>query len=195
MPIGDEHIIAALVAAESERRISISKAMTINGTTYQFEKRELHPEFSMVMPKCFGALAPECLLLKYPNVNRPKNILSNADASVTYAFELMPGNTETLETRLAEYKSAIKKMHPNYVFFYEEISKLESGLDIVCYDFRGVAIDNDIYCLNFFTDTPAGELFGWFSCPIDLQKNWEPLFRQMTQTIEPLILEENNGRS
>ena len=187
----DEKVITARIAAENAKRTSLSNDATIGGIMYQFEKREFPPDFSMTMPENFEELTPENLILKYPNVNRPKNILSNADSSVTFAYEAMSVNAEKSETRLKEYKAAIKRMHPNYLFYSEETYELENGLEIGCYDFRGVALDTDIYCLNFFTDLPNGELLGWFSCPIDLQARWEPLVRQMIKTIEPLSQDED----
>ena len=183
--IGDEDIIALRVAAENVKRHSVLNKVTIGGITYQFEEREVCPYFYMVLPKTFDDLSPEYVLLKYPNVNRPKIILSNEEGTVNFAFEHMSDSTEEMEARLTTYKAVIKKLHPSYAFFSECIYDLESGLKAAYYDFRGIAIDDDIYCLNFFTDLPTGELFGWFTCPIDLKDKWGPLARQMIQTIKP----------
>ena len=87
-------------------------------------------------------------------------------------------------------KAIVKRLHPSYVFFSENIHDLGDDIKVACYDYRGSALDMDIYNLTFFTDLPNGELFGWFSCPADLQEKWEPLVRQMIQTIKPLYKEE-----
>jgi len=189
--VGDEQIIAARVAAQNEARHSILNKVTIDGTIYQFEEREVSPYFSMVLPDNFDDLAPEYVLLKYPNVNRPKIILSNQEGTINFAFEHMSANDEALEKRLVTYRAVIKRLHPSYVFFSESTLDLKSGLKAASYDFRGIAIDDDIYCLNFFTDLPEGELFGWFTCPIDSKEKWEPLVRQMIQTIKPIYINEN----
>jgi len=189
--VGDEHIIASRTSEKNKKRYSILNNITIDRATYQFAEREVSPYFSMVLPENFHDLAPEYILLKYPNVNRPTIILSNAEGVINFAFEHMPVNAKKVETRLKTYKAVIKRLHPSYVFFSENIFKIESGQKIVCYDFRGIAIDDDIYCLNFYTDLPKGELFGWFSCPIDSQAKWEPLVRQMIRTIKPLSPNEN----
>lgn len=192
--IGDEHIILARINAEMARKNTLLETATIDGEMHQFERRERQPDFSMILPVNFQEMSYERLILKYPSVYRPKDVISNADGNVTFAFECMFVGAEKLEVRLTEYKATIKKMHPSYVFFSEDIYVLENDMRIACYDFRGVAIDKDSYCFHFFTDLPNGELFGCFSCPIDSQSSWEPLFRQMIKTIEPLSEEESNGR-
>jgi len=77
MSIGDEQIISTRIAAEIEKSNVLLSDVTIDGITCRFESSEFLPDFSVVIPKNFEELTPENLLLKYPNVNRPENILSN----------------------------------------------------------------------------------------------------------------------
>ena len=184
--IGDEEIIKLRVAARKAHELSNLNDIIIDGTLYQFEKREFIPDFSMVLPKSFTDLAPEYILKKYPNVNRPKLILSNHDTDVTFTFERLAPQTEELESRGIKYQSVIKKIHPSYNFFSEHTYNLANGLTVACYDYQCIALDDDIYCLHFFTDLPLGELLGSFTCPIEAQEQWEPLVRQMLLTIKPL---------
>ena len=194
MPLfGDENIIAARVAAESVKRHSIRNNVTINGVTYQFEEREFHPEFAMVLPTCFKDLAPEYVRIKYPREDRPEIILTNADTTVNFAFSYNEAPPESLESRLAKYRAVAKRLIPGYVFLSEKIYSLENGMDVACYDYRLNALDADVYSLCFFTDLPDGQLFCWFTCPIELQVKWEPLVKQMIETIKPLLQDETIG--
>ena len=185
MTFDEKELISARVAAQAARQHTIEKDVTINGERYQFEIREFPPHFSMTLPKSFEQLAAERAKLKFPSENRPKIILTNADTTVNIAFDCIKTQPEELQLRLKKYKAVMKKLHPSYVFFTESICEIKSGLEVACYDYRGSALDTDIYYLSFFTDLPTGELFGWFNCPVDSQSAWEPLVRQMIQTIKP----------
>jgi len=183
---GDEAIIAARVAAMSAAMHSIGRPVVFEGVAYTFAQREFAAGFAMVVPECFEALDDALARLKYPDENRPRTIISNADTTINLAFDCEAVGQASLESRLTNYRALVKKLHPSYVFFSESIHDSEGGLKVACYDFRGSALDGDIYYLNFFADLPNGELFGWFSCPIESQPKWEPLVRQMIQTIVPL---------
>jgi len=184
MPIaGDENTIAARVVNENARRNSISNSVTIDGVTYQFEEWEFEPEFAMVLPKSFEDLAPEYIRIKYPREDRPEIILSSEDTTVNFAFSCDEVPPESLETRLIKYKAVAKRLIPGYVFLTDMVYKLENGMEAACYDYRLSALDDEIYSLCFFTDLPKGQLFCWFTCPIESQTKWEPLVRQMIQTV------------
>ena len=185
-PANDIQIISSRLAAQRVERHSISNTVTIDGVTYQFEEREFHPGFSMVLPSSFEELAPEFARVKYPYEDRPETILSNEDTSVNFTFDCLTVAPDALESRLTNYKNMMKKLHPSYTFFSENIYNLETDLMVACYDYQGSAIDTDIYYLTFFTDLPSGELFGCFSCPVKSQSQWAPLVREMIQTIKTL---------
>jgi hypothetical protein len=43
---------------------------------------------------------------------------------------------------------------------------------------------SDLYDLTFFTDFVDMTLLGWFICPVEQKDKWEPLVREMMQTIQ-----------
>ena len=196
MPIiGDEDIISARIAAENDASIYKLSSAMISRDMYQFERREFPPYFSIVIPESFDELAPEYAKIKFPYEERPSIIMSNNDTTVNIVFDCMTVQPESLQERLDKYQAVIKKIHPNYVFFSNGIYNLNNDSNLAYYDYRGNALDADIYYICFFTDLPSGELFGCFSCPSESQSDWEPYARKMIQTIEQLIPDsDNNGR-
>ena len=184
MTYGDETIIAARVAEQAKQMHNINNSVTIDGIAYTFAEREFPPGFSMVVPESIEELAPELARIKYPHENRPQIIISNEDATVNFAFNYIGRGAESLEKRLASYRSLIKRLHPSDVFFSSEIYKLHNGLEIASFDYCSTAIDIDIYNINFFADLPDNELLGVFNCPIDSKANWELLVREMILTIK-----------
>ena len=186
MLYGDEEIIAMRVAARNKAKHSIVNKVKIDGETYRFGEREISPYFSMVLPESFEELADEYVLLKYPNINRPKIILSSPDTLVNFSFDHLPEKAEELNVRVGNCKATDKRLHPSYVFFSEGIETTVSGLEVAYYDYRGIAVDADFYCFKLFADLPDTGLFGCFNCPIELRDKWEPLVRQMIKTIKSL---------
>ena len=185
MPLyGDEDIIRARVAAYNAKKNVITEKVVIDGTTYQFERRVFPPDFSMVLPKSFEIMSAENVIKKYHREDRPDIILSNTETTVNIVFTRMAIQSEKLEERLTKYIAWIKKLYPSNVFYTERI--FENYPRIACYDYRGFALDTDIYNLSFFTDLPDGELFGGFNCPIDVHENWKPLVWQMIKTLKAL---------
>lgn len=190
MSSADENIIKSRLSALSEKQTTITNEVTINGIPYQFCKRNFPLGFSMVLPKSFENLETQYVKLKYPYEDRPSVILSNADTTTNFTFDCIYVGPEETKVRLKKYKNLIKKMHPNYVFFSTHVYELKNGLEIGCYDYRGSALDSDIYYLAFFANLPSNVLLGCFSCPIEQQDLWESLVRQMVQTIKPLPQDE-----
>jgi len=198
-PIGDEEILAKRVAEQQRKKHSIFNEVFIDGELYDFEQKELTfsssetYKFTMVLPKDIDILDPELAKMKYPSENRPELILSNSDTSLNFSFYYTPSSATDYETRLAQYRTVFKQLNPSNVFFSEQITKLESGLTVGCFDLCSSALDGDIYYFYFFTDlhtTPQVEIVGTFSCPFNLREDWEALFSQMIETIKPVIGDE-----
>lgn len=190
MTYGDENIISTRLEAQAKKAHTISNKVTIGGCLYCFERSEFPPHFSMILPKSFGLLKPEYARVKYPYENRPKTILSNEATDTDFAFQFGDMPAVSLNERIVQYKAQIKRLNPSYVFLQERIYKMPGNLEVACYDFRSPALDKDIYNLSFFTDLLDTGLFGWITCPIELQEKWEPLLREMIQSIEVLSREE-----
>ena len=188
MTHNDEEFILARISKEVENAFTIANDIEIDGVTYNFTERRLSLGFSMILPKSFDMLAPEYIKLKYPYEDRPHVILSNEKTDTDFAFDYGETSNTSLAERTRQYKSVIKRIYPSNVFLQEEIYKVSEEIEVASYDYRSSAIDADIYNLNFFTDLPDKEVFGWFTCPAELQEKWEPLVRQMIQTIK--VVEE-----
>jgi len=180
----DEEIAANRIEERKEKTQTINDIITINDMPYNFLTREFSLGFSMVVPESFSILDQYLAKIKFPNEERPQIIIASDDTTVCLAFDSDNIETENLQKRTNRYISIIKRLNPSYIFYSQKVYQLSSGLEVATYDFLSFAIDTDIYNFNFFTDLPDKELLGWFNCPADLREQWEPLVRQMIQTIE-----------
>jgi len=192
--IGDEHIIAAKVAAQYAIKHSILNKVVIDKKAYEFEPYDLQLvtlpdiQFSIVLPKGLEPLPDEHTKIKYPFKNRPEIILASADTKLMFTFNQSIHINE-MKDYIIEYKNAIKQHHPNFAFLSEEIFDTDSGLKIAQFDFCGNAMDQDIYHLYSFvrfTDKQSNDIFCAFNCPYDLYEQWEPLFKEMIDGITVL---------
>jgi len=196
LPLGDEEILTTRVTEQHKKKHSIFNEVFIDGELYDFEQKEIifpsseEYRFTMILPKDIDILDPELAKMKYPSENRPEIILSNHDTSLDFTFYYTPDSIADYETRLTQYRSVFKQLNPSNVFFSERIVELESGLTVACFDLCRSLLDGDVYYFYFFTDlptTPKTEILGTFSCLFNLREDWEPLFWQMIETIEPIL--------
>ena len=184
MLYGDEEIIRARVAAQEKELHTIDNEVTIDGVNYTFKRREFDYGFSMVVPEALMDMPIDIAKRKFPYENRPKTILSNSNFRVCLAFSDNVLSSESLENRLESYKGYVKRLNVSNVSFTDGIYRLTNGLRVAHYDYRIVLVASDVYYLTFFADLSDRELLGWFMCPIHLQEKWEPIVRQMIQSIE-----------
>jgi hypothetical protein len=181
----DESVIKQRMAAQEKKRISIKNDMVeIDGHPYKFTRREFAYGFSMLVPESFEEMPREVAKQIFPYEDRPEIILSDSSFRVCLAFNKTGRATGSMEKRLSSFREYIKRICPTCVFFLSGIYNLPNGLKIAHYDYRYPAVDNDLYDLTFFMDFPELELLGWFICPVELKDKWEPLMREMIQTLQ-----------
>jgi len=138
----------------------------------------------MVVPEAFEQMPREIAKRKFPYEDRPEIIISNSDYRVCIAFNNAELGSESIDSRVSSFRAYIKTIHPSNVFFIQGIYDLPNNIQIGHYDYRYPVVNNDLYNITFVADLPDMELLGWFICPIDVKDKWEPLARQMIQSIE-----------
>ena len=186
MLYGDEEIIRARVAAQAKMQHTIENKVIIEGLEYTFSSRIINERFEITIPDNFDVMPESHAIKKYPSINRPKLILTNPGSTVDIIFDFDIPADGSLEGRIIHHRMVLKRLNPAYVFFSHRILSLESNIAIAYFDFRSQALDVDIYNLWFLFDLPNSGIFGGFSCSIEQRNMWEPLVRQMINTIKPL---------
>lgn len=181
----EESIMKQRLATREKKRLSIkTDAVEIDGVSYTFTRREFAYGFSMVVPESFAEMPREIAKRMFPYEDRPEIIFSDSSFRVCIAFNSAKLPIGSLEDRLSNFQGYIKRICPTCVFSFSGIYHLSNGLEIAHYDYRYPAVDSDLYDLTFFTDLPDIELLGWFTCPVELKDKWEPLMREMIQTLQ-----------
>ena len=184
MEYGDEATIRHRLEASEKKSHSIYNNLEIDGVRYVFEKREFEYGFSMVVPTSFEYMTPEVARRKFPSEERPKVVISSDDSRICIALNSSQTSHEDMDDRVTSMREYIKRVAPANVFFIQGVYELPNKIKVGHFDYRYPAIDNDIYNITFCADLPGLELLGWFICPVQIKEKWEPLFRQIMQSIE-----------
>ena len=182
----DTQIVPRRIAAKNDRAISISNTVEIKGVSYSFNRvRVLDDAVSVVVPEQFGKMTEESARLKYPSEYRPQCIYTTDDGSINIAFDLSdyPLEKEQIEEKISEWKLAIKRVNPAYVFYLEKIEILNDR-KIGYFDFKSYPLDQDLYSLIFITSIGGKLLMGTFNCPFTHYKDWKRLAIQMILSIQ-----------
>jgi len=138
----------------------------------------------MILPESFADMPRESAKRKFPHEDRPKVIISSDDFRVCFAFNTIEIQHESIDDRVSAFRAYMKTIHPSNVFFTEGVYDLSNKMQVGYYDYQHPSNDGDIYNITFVTDLLDIELLGWFICPAEVKDKWEPLARQMIQSIE-----------
>ena len=197
MSYTDVQIVPKRIAAKKNRAINISNTVEINGVSYSFNRVHiLNDAVSVIVPEQFGEMTEEAAKLKYPSEHRPQCIYTTNDGSINIAFDLpdYPLEKSQIEEKISEWKLAIKRVNPAYVFYIEKIEILENT-KIGYFDFKSYPLDQDLYSLIFITSIGGKLLLGTFNCPFVQYRDWKRLAVQMILSIEDTAMgaDETSG--
>lgn len=71
---------------------------------------------SILLPKSFIDLPDSMKKIKYPSEQRPHIIKISLDTSVNFRFSLLPIRNEQTKDAVKQFKTALKRVNPAYVF-------------------------------------------------------------------------------
>jgi len=181
---GDEDIIRKRVAATAAKAHNISNRVTIAGVDYSFSRREFDFGFSMLVPEEFEKMPEEAAQLKFPSIEKPKAILANRDYRVCLTYNDIEPLPKDMNTRVSAFRAYTKKIRPANVFLSYGVYDLSDNFHIGHYDYSYPVANGYLYNITFLVDLPDVGLLGRFVCPIEVKDKWEPLMRQMIQSIQ-----------
>ena len=148
-------------------------------------KPMLKKQITVVLPEKFTIMAKGLAEKKYPSVNRPDEIYTNAETTIN--FSLTHSNDPATNEGIPETKDALQqvitRMHPASKIIDSDLIDA-SGLSIAYFDFITPALDMDIYNVIFVFSLDKRLVVGSFNCPPESMDEWKPLLVQMLQSIE-----------
>ncbi len=194
MNLSDEDVIKLRKKKMKEEYNDIKKGFYINDKIVEFSKRVIFPDkMTIVLPNEFIVMPMNIAKMKYPAESRPQVIMTDRTGQVNITFSYfnrvitpkqIPGACEMLS-------KAIRNLNPANEFY-------EKGTDVirdtVCswFEYKGYAIDGQVYNMLFITSIGGFFLQGMFNCRFQDMNEWRDAAIQMRNSIIDLTIKEDN---
>jgi hypothetical protein len=148
------------------------------------QRTALSGKVSLLVPEDFGPLKPEIMDVKYRQVGRPTEVLSNERGTINIAF----GHTQNAITP-AQIRQAypamerqIKATYPTARWNRSEMVERE-GRSYFLLDFWAPAADTEIRNIMLGTSVDGRFLLVSFNVTSDLEKEWGPIGTRIMDSV------------
>lgn len=160
----DEEIIK--LRNKNKKIDNLQNGVYIKGEFVEFEPCKLFKDkMQILLPKTFVDMPEKIAKIKYPSQQRPQIIKTDLLGSTNFSFSLFNQKVkkEELHEVAKTFEIIIKKTNPANVF-YEKNTENIGNLRLSWFDFKGYAIDCQIYYIYYVTSIGGNLLHGIFSC-------------------------------
>lgn len=182
----DEEILE--LRNKNKKAITLEDNIDIKGEPIEFEECKLFDEsMEIMLPKTFVNMPMKIAKIKYPSENRPQIIKTNLEGSINFAFNMFkqPVKAEELGDVAKTFEDIIKKVNPANVF-YDKATEDIGNTKVSFFDFKGYAIDTQIYYIYYVTSIGGNLLHGIFSCPIADMEEYKGIAFMVMRSIKDL---------
>ncbi len=188
----DEEIIKM---RHNNRKISLEDGTYIKGEFVEFEEVKLFEDkMAIMLPKTFIDMPKKIAQIKYPSNQRPQVIKTDLLGATNFAFNLFeqPVEKEQLKEIATTFKQMIKKVNPANIFYEEKTEDLrENGVS--WFDFKGYAIDTQMYYIYFVSVIDGNLLHGIFNCMMEDLKEYKEIAFLVMRSIKDCTANSNKG--
>lgn len=184
-----EEVVAAREAKMRNTYSNIYDGMFLERRILEFEPVEIiKKKFRMMVPCDFVTMPPQMVRKKYPYSNSSLVVKTSLDLSVNLCFSLQNYQVKSLARYAQESMSVLFRINPAYKL--ETFSNI--GTRLAWFDFKSIALDGQLYNIQFFTHIGKELLLGNFSCRKNAEEDWKSAAEQMICSIEDLT---NNAQT
>lgn len=188
MEYQDEKILELQKLKKKELYAALDTGIFIQGRVETFAaKTYFDGSVRIMVPESFVPMPEELARLKYASEQRPQVIESSLDGSVnlTMSYFAEKLKADEVERTKTVFKTAITVLNPANVF-YDDVVRPLGKTQLSWFDYRGYALDDQLYNLMFVTSIEGRMLFGTFNCRFSDYGEWKPAAVQMIESIEDL---------
>lgn len=142
-------------------------------------------KFSVMLPSTFSIMPLHLAEIKYPSVQRPKEIWSSPDTETNFGIshldvEVKP--EEVIETT-KEAKMILQKTNPHMEFYKSGFEELPD-CKLAWFDYKSFGIGQDMYNIMFISSVEGKMLHGVFVCLFDELETWSDIALKIVQSIK-----------
>lgn len=186
----DEEIIK--LRNKNKKIYDLQNGVHIKGEFIEFELCKLFEDrMQIFLPKTFVDMPEKIAKMKYPSQQRPQVIKTDLLGSTNFSFSLFNQKVknEELHEVAKTFEVIIKKANPANVFYGRNTENF-GNLRLSWFDFKGYAMDHQIYYIYYVTSIGGNLLHGIFNCIISDVEVYKEVAFLVIRSIQDLS-EEN----
>lgn len=148
-------------------------------------KQVLAGKLIIQVPTELQTMPQELIEVKFPNSNRPTDVLSDSTGSVTLAFNHTQNALSPNQIREAHgvISNMFKNRYPSATWFRDEVSTL-NGQEFIIMELITPAIDTQIHNIIYGTSIDNRLLFVAFNTTVEQSEQWLPIGKQIMASIQ-----------
>ena len=192
MEFMDEKIIEL---RNQNKKIKLEDGVYIKGEFIAFESVKLFDnQMEIMLPNTFVDMPKKIAQMKYPSNQRPQIIKTDLLGAINFSFNIFDQSVtkEDLKQVAKTFKNMIKKVHPANVF-YEEKTEEFGDTKLSWFDFKGYAIDTQVYYIYYVTSINGKLLHGIFSCTREDMEEYKEIAFLVMRSIKDISGGEINA--
>lgn len=182
----DEQIIELRRKKKAEEANIHEEGVPIKGDLITFQEMLLfHEKMSIWLPESFVDMPQKIARLKYPSEQRPQIIKTDLLGSTNFAFNLFDQaiKPNQMESAADGMRTILKKVNPANIF-YENATEPLGETMLSWFEFKGHAMDTQIYYIMFLTSIGGNLMQGVFNCIIADMEEWRKPAFQVIRSIQ-----------
>jgi hypothetical protein len=188
MAFSDESIIEQRRHEKHLEELNISGGrVPVGNQIFNFSRRDFYGgKLSMILPEEFAILSPENARMKYPSESRAEIILSSPEEDTDLTLSAMDvfANESNLDEYVGSFRAILKRLHPTAVLSRMQKVNTKSGKRTGYFTYELTTLERIIFGYTFMFDMENKLLYGGFSCPVELESEWEILFPQVLKSVK-----------
>ncbi len=148
-------------------------------------KQVLGGKLVIQVPAELQTMPKELIEIKFPNSNRPTDVLSDSTGGVTLAFNHTQNVLSPNQIREAHgvISNVFKNRYPSATWFRDEVSPL-NGQEFIIMELITPAIDTQIHNIIYATSIDNRLLFVAFNTTVEQSEQWLPVGKQIMASIQ-----------
>lgn len=182
----DEKVVEQRRKQMKEEFQILSEGIYVGDAWEEFSRIELFDsKMAVMIPASYVLMDEQAAKLKYPSEQRPQVIYSNPEGDVNFTFSLFdtPITDRQVMQAIDQFQLVIKKIQPANIFYEKKQDPL-NGSVVGWFDFKGYALDDQIYTMMYVTPIDGKVMHGIFNCRFSESLSWKHVALQLMQSIE-----------
>ena len=173
---------------QQKKSQTLEDELYIEGERIEFMECQLFDDcMEITLPSTFVDMPLKIAKIKYPSENRPHVIKTNLLGTINFAFNMFQQEVkpDDIKEIAKSFEDVIRKVNPANIF-YNRGTEMIGNTKLSFFDFKGYAIDTQIYYIYYVTSIGGRLLHGIFSCKMEDREDYKDIAFMVMRSIKDL---------